>query len=106
MARRVTTVRVYTSSQPAMALHRPLSLPVRMPTVLRTGPYRFYFYSHEPDEPAHVHVDRDDCTAKVWVRPVTLAWARGFADHELRRVLRLVEDHAQEILEAWNEHLG
>jgi hypothetical protein len=30
-----------------------------VPTVLRTGPYRFYFYSHEPNEPAHVHVDRD-----------------------------------------------
>lgn len=48
-------------------------------------------------EPAHVHVDRDDSTAKVWLRPVSLAWASGFADHELRRVLRLVEDHVQEM---------
>ena len=77
-----------------------------MPTVLRTGPYRCYFYSHEPDEPAHVHVDRDDATAKVWLRPVSLAWASGFADHELRRVVRLVEDHVQEMLGAWNEHHG
>jgi hypothetical protein len=35
-----------------------------MPTVLRDGPYRFYFYSHEPNEPPHVHVDRDDRSAK------------------------------------------
>jgi len=35
-----------------------------MPTVLRSGPYRFYFYSHEPNEPPHVHVDRDDQSAK------------------------------------------
>nr|WP_242060339.1 DUF4160 domain-containing protein [Aerosakkonema funiforme] len=26
-----------------------------MPTVLRIGAYRFYFYSHEPNEPPHVH---------------------------------------------------
>ena len=30
-----------------------------MPTVFRSGPYRFYFYSHEPNEPPHVHVDHD-----------------------------------------------
>ena len=36
-----------------------------MPTVLRTGPCRLYFFSHEPNEPAHVHVDRDDRTAKI-----------------------------------------
>ncbi|MEX1330522.1 MAG: DUF4160 domain-containing protein [Desulfobacterales bacterium] len=31
-----------------------------MPTVLRTGPYRLYFYSHEPNESPHVHIDRDN----------------------------------------------
>ena len=38
-----------------------------MPTVLRSGPYRFYVYSHEPNEPLHVHVDRDDLSAKFWL---------------------------------------
>ncbi|MCP9886780.1 DUF2442 domain-containing protein [Cyanobium sp. ATX 6A2] len=27
-----------------------------MPTILRSGPYRVYFYSHEPNEPPHVHM--------------------------------------------------
>ena len=35
-----------------------------MPTVLRIGPYRIYFWSHEPNEPPHVHVDRDANSAK------------------------------------------
>ena len=30
-----------------------------MPTVLRTGPYRFYFYAGDRDEPEHVGID--DC---------------------------------------------
>src|SRR2546430_8746289 len=40
-----------------------------MPTALRSGPYRFYFYSHEPSEPAHIHIDRDDLSAKFWLDP-------------------------------------
>ena len=41
-----------------------------MPTVLRIGAFRFYFYSHEPNEPPHVHVDRAEATIKVWLDPV------------------------------------
>jgi hypothetical protein len=35
-----------------------------MPTVLRLGPYRFFFYAGDGVEPPHVHVERDDDTAK------------------------------------------
>lgn len=35
-----------------------------MPTVLRIGPYRFFFYSGDGGEPPHIHVERDDAIAK------------------------------------------
>ncbi|MGM0576754.1 MAG: DUF4160 domain-containing protein [Myxococcota bacterium] len=63
-----------------------------MPTVLRTGPYRLYFYSHEPNEPAHVHVDRDDQSCKFWLVPVGLARNFGFSGHELRQVQKIVTE--------------
>ena len=44
-----------------------------MPTVLRSGPYHVYFYTHEPNESPHVHVDRDDQSAKFWLKPLALA---------------------------------
>jgi hypothetical protein len=77
-----------------------------MPTVLRSGPYRFYFYSHEPNEPPHVHVDRDDLSAKYWLQPVGLARNFGFPSKELRRIQNLVVQHQAELLEAWHGHLG
>jgi hypothetical protein len=77
-----------------------------MPTILRIGPYRFYFYSHEPNEPPHIHVDRDDQSAKFWLEPVALARNLGFVPKELRRLQRLVEDHQHEFLEAWNGNFG
>ncbi len=61
-----------------------------MPTVLRTGPHRFYFYSHEPNEPPHVHVGRDNFSARFWLNPVGLARNLGFNARELRRLQSLV----------------
>ena len=75
-----------------------------MPTVLRNGPYRIYFVSHDLNEPPHVHVDRDDQSAKFWLAPVALARNLGFNPVELRRVQRLVAEHELQFLEIWNEY--
>jgi len=62
-----------------------------MPTVLRTGPYRLFFYSGDRDEPRHVHVEHDANIAKFWLDPVRLAHSGGFARAEIKRVETLVE---------------
>lgn len=77
-----------------------------MPTVLRIGAYRFYFYSHEPNEPTHVHIDRDDQSAKFWLEPVSLAKNIGFSAKELRKLQGLVEENQETLLEAWYEFFG
>lgn len=77
-----------------------------MPTVLRPGPYRLFFFSHEPNEPPHVHVDRGACSLKVWLEPVAMARNVGFRPHEINAILRLVEEHRQTCLEAWHEYFG
>ena len=61
-----------------------------MPTILRSGPYRRYVVSHDLNEPAHVHVDRDDQSAKFWLATVALTRNLGFNAVELRRILRLL----------------
>ena len=77
-----------------------------MPTILRKGPYRVYFYSHEPNEPPHVHVDRDERSAKLWLQPVGLSRNLGFGASELRVIEQLVADNVKAFLEAWNGHFG
>ncbi|MGB7373901.1 DUF4160 domain-containing protein [Pontixanthobacter sp.] len=77
-----------------------------MPAILRQGPYRIYFYSHELNEPPHVHVDRDDATAKVWLDPVALARSRGFRPKEITAILDIVNEHRAQLLEAWNDYFG
>ena len=77
-----------------------------MPTVLREGPYRFYFYSHEPNEPPHIHVDRDNLSAKFWLEPVSLTKNLGFRPKELNRLNLIVIRHKEEALEAWHGYFG
>ena len=73
-----------------------------MPAVLRTGPYRLFFYSGDGGEPPHVHVERDDDTAKFWLEPVRLQSSGGFRPAEIRRIHRLVEQHRDELLRSWH----
>jgi hypothetical protein len=75
-----------------------------VPTVLRIGAFRFYFYSHEPNEPPHVHVDQGEATIKLWLEPVEVAKSRGFRAHEIGGIIVMVEAHRAALLEAWHEH--
>lgn len=77
-----------------------------MPTVLRIAGFRVYFYSHEPNEPPHVHIDRGGASAKIWLDPVGLASNAGFSARELAEVLRLARTHQDRLLEAWHEFFG
>jgi hypothetical protein len=77
-----------------------------VPTLLRIGPYRFYFYSHEPNEPPHIHVDRDDSSAKFWLQKVDLADNSGFAKKELNELHQIVNQNQQYLLDQWNEYFG
>ncbi len=75
-----------------------------MPTALRIGAFRFYFYSHEPNEPPHVQIDRDDATIKVWLTSLEVAKSRGFRAHEIGGIVAMVEDNRTMLIEAWHEY--
>jgi hypothetical protein len=74
-----------------------------MPTVLRIGPYRFFFYAGDRDEPAHVHVERDDRVAKFWLDPIRLERSGGFSGSEINRLEKLIAQHDEELINHWNE---
>jgi hypothetical protein len=77
-----------------------------MPTVLRTGGYRFFFVSADRGEPPHIHVRRENRVAKVWLDPVALEWAGGFSRAELNAITQLVEEHRETLRERWYEFFG
>jgi hypothetical protein len=77
-----------------------------MPTALRLGPYRIYFYSHEPNEPPHVHIDRDELSCKFWLNPVALAHNFGFGAKQLREIEKIITENQKNLMEAWYDYFG
>jgi len=70
------------------------------------GPYRFFFYGFDCDEPMHVHVQREKMLCKFWLQPMHLARNSGFTPRELNTIRKLIERNSPKILEAWHEHCG
>jgi hypothetical protein len=74
-----------------------------MPTTLRIGPYRFYFYSYDCAEARHTHVDRERMSAKYWLDPnVALADNHGFTRKELRELERIIRDNLGKLRNEWD----
>ena len=77
-----------------------------MPTVLRSGPYRFFFYSNDGHEPVHVHIERDDRKAKFWLGPLVLQSSAGLSRAELNAIQRLLVQHHALLLQSWHDYFG
>lgn len=70
------------------------------------GPYRFFFYSFDCNEPKHVHVRRERKVCKFWLEPIALSGNNGFSAKELNRIRAIIRDNLENILETWDEHCG
>jgi len=72
-----------------------------MPTILRERGFRFFFYMADRFEPPHIHVSRDDSAAKIWLDPLEFVFVEGFRRHECNEIIRIIESHLDDLLQAW-----
>ncbi len=77
-----------------------------MPTVLRIDGFRFFFYSNEGNEPLHIHVEKAEAVAKIWLEPVSVEYNYGFSGSELKKILKLIEQNLQILKIKWYEYFG
>ena len=78
-----------------------------MPTALRIGAYRFYFYAYDCDEPRHMHVDRENKSVKFWLDPdASLAENHGYGRKELREIERIARENLERLRNEWDAFCG
>jgi hypothetical protein len=77
-----------------------------MPTIFLFGPYRFFFYAGDKNEPIHIHVERENKSAKFWLEPIRLAKSQGFSREELRRIQNTIEEYQEQFIKKWNEYFN
>ena len=74
------------------------------PTIFRDKGYRFYFLSNE-EKRIHFHVTCEDGEAKFWLEPiVSLSVYHGLKPRKINEIQKLVEEHRDEIIKAWQKH--
>ncbi|MGH2552381.1 MAG: DUF4160 domain-containing protein [Chitinophagaceae bacterium] len=76
-----------------------------MPTVLLIKGYRFFFYVND-HPPKHIHVERENKTAKFELSPVQLVKSNRFNASELKQICNLVEENLETIIQKWNEYFN
>lgn len=76
------------------------------PTVFHEGSFRFFFFSRE-EARIHRHVAHTDGEAKFWLEPnIELALIKRLISKQVSEALLLVQQHREEILNAWKQHSG
>jgi hypothetical protein len=80
--------------------HRRHRHEVGVPTLLRIGPYRFFFWSDE-HEPPHVHVESAQGRAVVELAVIEVRKARGYTDQERAQIREIVVRHREAFLRRW-----
>lgn len=77
-----------------------------MPTVFRWRGYRFFWYQADGAEPPHVHIWKDGCECKIWLRDLRVAFNHGYSAAEMRSLLDVTGTEQAQLLQVWNEHFG
>ena len=77
-----------------------------MPTVLKIGKYRFFFFSNEGNESEHIHVESDENYAKFWLDPINLAKSIGYNAKELNELRKLIVENIDILKVKWNEYFN
>ena len=76
-----------------------------MPTVLRIKGCRFFFYTNE-HSPIHIHIEKDNKTAKFNLEPFEMVYTRRFKASEISEIRKLVVDNVEFLIDKWNEYLN
>ncbi len=75
-----------------------------MPTILRVGQYRIFFYSDEGNEPTHAHIESAEKRAKFWLVPIELTWNDGYRSGELKEIEAILNEHLSTLVREWNDY--
>ena len=77
-----------------------------MPTIFVWRGHRFFFYSADGGEPAHVHVRKGSSECKIWLRDAGVAYNRGDSEADLGSLVRHVKQRREALQEAWDDYFG
>ena len=77
-----------------------------MPTVLRIRGYRLFFFSLEGNEPPHIHIEKGEATAKIWLQAVEIENNYGFNTREMAQIQRIITENRITLIQSWHDYFN
>lgn len=74
-----------------------------MPTIHRESGFRFFFYSNEGNEAAHVHITGKEGEMKIWLQPFGIEFSYGLSSKDQRVIVDIVRNNSKRFKEQWDE---
>ncbi len=74
-----------------------------MPTILKTQGYRFFFYSND-HPPPHIHVEKENSTAKFTLENGELIKSNKFNARELNEIRKIILKNLELFKTKWDEY--
>jgi len=66
----------------------------------------FFLLCGDRDESIHIHVEREESTAKFWITPARLHRSKGFRRSEISLIRKIIEEKEENIKRFWNEYFS
>lgn len=77
-----------------------------MPTVLVKDGFRFFFYSHEGNEPPHIHIIGKGGEMKVWLSNLVISKVYNLSPKEQRIILEIMSANIELFKKEWENFYG
>ncbi len=75
------------------------------PKFLDQNGFSFHIFSREEDR-CHVHIRAGSKKAKYWLEPtIELSENKGFKQHELSKIEKIITENEQDFKTKFNQHL-
>jgi hypothetical protein len=73
---------------------------------MRSGAFRFHFYSDEGNEPPHVHIETPEGECKFWLDPIRLARNNGVSPRTIRLIEKIIFEKQDFFKEKFNDYFS
>ena len=78
-----------------------------MPTIITINGFIFHFYSSDWKEPIHIHIEKGDGNAKIWLEPkIKWAYCYGFKPAQKKQIVQLVNENIVMFKQKWHDHFN
>lgn len=54
----------------------------------------------------HIHIEKGDASAKIWLQPIEIGNNYGFSSREMNQIILIVQNNQSQFIDFWNDYFN